>query len=396
MPELTPEQRAKYRRNGAVNASAGGAVLGGAMALNYKTNKTFKRSGAPVMWDAVKNNKLSRHHARWLAGKAGVRALQVTGLPLTAVGIHHMVRPQKNKVIDPAKDVIGRTVQNAAMSDQVKMGQKWVNKAYTEADNAEVVARKKRARHLSQVSGTMGLAALGLRAPSGAAALARHSKSAANVKALARVASHAKTANEASNTLGVGAIGVGSLGSFNFARLQGLEAKRDQVRKDAFLNQYRDRISPKAEEGYRRLTTGIREDNIDAAGNAALGAGLIGYSMKDAYKKRHGLAVLGVLGGATALRSAKRNIESADRQKMARQRIKDKAVERATAGQYGEGRRPVAKASTEDLAKAFVRLRAPRLNAPYPKGILKKPAIRDGHLQRTASGKIVSVRGSIG
>jgi ribosomal protein S18 acetylase RimI-like enzyme len=76
---------------------------------------------------------------------------------------------------------------------------------------------------LSQVSGTMGLAALGLRAPAAARAVSRK----VPVKGLARVAAHEDKATRWSNTLGVTAIGVGSANSFNWAGQQKLERKKD-------------------------------------------------------------------------------------------------------------------------------------------------------------------------
>lgn len=84
-------------------------------------------------------------------------------------------------------------------------------------------------RALSLTSGTLGLAALGLRAPSAAKLAVRRGMTPRGSlgRGIARLASREPAATRMSNTLGVGAIGVGSAGSFNYAAQQKLERKRD-------------------------------------------------------------------------------------------------------------------------------------------------------------------------
>lgn len=99
-------------------------------------------------------------------------------------------------------------------------------KSLTESDTKRLDRHKKAGTLLSLSSGTLGLAALGTRAP----AVAR-SLNGKGVKGLSRLASHEAKATSLSNTLGVTALGVGSAGSFNYAAQQRLERKRDAVSK---------------------------------------------------------------------------------------------------------------------------------------------------------------------
>ena len=110
---------------------------------------------------------------------------------------------------------------------------------------------------------------------------------------------------------------------------------------DRFLNQYGDRISPKAEEGYKYLKRGRNRRIADAgvsAGFAGLSGGVGLHALKRGSK---GWAAVGAAGAALSGVSAARSGNDAARWNSKLGKIKAKAKEREAAGKYG---RPVSKA----------------------------------------------------
>jgi hypothetical protein len=139
------------------------------------------------------------------------------------------VTGEDTRKLSVSSDVVRPVVEHATYQDQVKRGDKHISKFLNESDTKRLDRHKKAGTLLSLSSGTLGLAALGTRAP--AVARAAGNK---GVKGLSRLASHEAKATSLSNTLGVGAIGVGSAGSFNYAAQQKLERKRDAVNKAVY------------------------------------------------------------------------------------------------------------------------------------------------------------------
>jgi len=158
---------------------------------------------------------------------------------------------------------------------------------------------------------------------------------------------------------------------------------------DKFLTQYRDRISPSAEEGYKYLKRGEQSRRIDATGNALLGAGLIGHAGHLAGKKRYAIAGLEGLGGGIALKTAADSRNEAREWNAKRNKIKAAAIQRESEGVWGKER-------NVDLAKSIWFEKGISVGLPYPKGIRRAAGIRTGHLMHTRTGKTVSVRGSVG
>jgi hypothetical protein len=229
---MNEDKKQEYRRNAVGTASAGGATFGAGAYLNRKAEDKLKASGKPGIWDATKARKFSIEHAHFAGKKLGARSLQVTGLPLAAYGIRNIIKPTKNRPVDLHHDVIAPVAHNALLTDQVKRGEHRMSKAVSEE---RIIQRKNRSKRYSRVSGTLGLAALAARSPEAAVSLTRRSKDLAKNPNLLKLAAKEPTFTRHSNTLGIGAIGVGSLGSFNNAKLQGLEAKRakEQINKSA-------------------------------------------------------------------------------------------------------------------------------------------------------------------
>jgi hypothetical protein len=310
------------RRNAAQYVGAGGALLavgaGGNELLNARLKHRMPGVKHPgVMASAGRSLAGKPHgfsssvHVPHMAGKAGVRGVQLSALPLLAAGAKRFVTGEDTRKLSVSSDVVRPVVEHATYQDQVKRGDKHISKAaydpfsrswtpskklltslnrekardvrtgagaqkfvaenrqlaslshgnklevisptspahrlryviphqvyrynprgeaegfkksLSESDTKRLDRHKKAGTLLSLSSGTLGLAALGTRAP--AVARAAGNK---GVKGLSRLASHEAKATSLSNTLGVGAIGVGSAGSFNYAAQQKLERKRDAV-----------------------------------------------------------------------------------------------------------------------------------------------------------------------
>lgn len=374
------------RRNAAYRTVAGASVFGAGAYGNRRVEQSLKNSGQLGLFDATKKMKLKPAHARYLAGKIGARGLQVTGLPLAAVGVKHLVKPSETKRFSVKEEVVSPVLRNTLLHDQVKRGERSLNVNKDAALDQKLHRSRTRARDLALAGGTLGIAALGARAPEVAAAVARKSPKILAKPRVQRLVNFEPKATKASNALGIGAIGVGATGSFNFAHLQSLQNKQD-VKKDAFLNQHRNRISPQAETGYKYLRNGYKHKVFDATAAGVLGAGTVAYSVRELRHKNKPAAVLGTLAGAITLKEAHDNAKAAREWNAKANKIKAKAYERARDGVFGVGR-------NVDMAKSLWVEKS--VIATVPKGLMRKPAIKAGHLMHTRTGKIVSVRGSIG
>lgn len=388
----------KNRLHGVEAAAVGGSLVGVGANVNYRSENALRASGKKGLWDATKARELSSHHAKFIGSKLGARGLQVTGVPLALVGLKHAVTGENTRRLDIHHDVVKPVAHNTVMADQLKRGEKNLSKADVPDYEDKILSAKRRAKNFSRVSGALGLAALGARAPEIANyATKKIPKLAAN-KHVSGVISREPKATKLSNTLGVGAIGVGALGSFNNAKLQNLEFKQGKQRKagiakrdDKFLAQYRNRISPDAEEGYKYLRNGVKHRAVDATAAGALGAGVIAYSARDLRHKNKAGAALGALAGAVSLKEAHDNYKAARAWNAKANKIKAKAYEREAAGEWGKNRQITVAKSFWDVEKASL-----GMVPSVPKGLMRRPAIRQGHLMRTRSGKVVSVNGSIG
>lgn len=351
--------RAENRSRSAQYAAAGGAILGGAAYANHRIDRAF--GDRPKLVQAVRQKKLSMAHAGRAAGKAGVWAARSTALPLTAYGVYGLVRPKrKTEKLRIGRDVVKPMVGHATLRTQEKAVQERVGKrdaSFTRADTNRLTAHKKAGRLLSLASGSMGVAALGLRAPSLAGVAVRRSARAKKVPALQRMAGRRGKATQASNTLSVLAIGTGSVGSFNYAAQQKLENARDKAfvnpggirkslvapgtwkRDDAFLRAYRQNISPSAEQGYKDLKSIRRQNRIQAGAEGTVGALVGGLTISNV--RRHGArlpTIAGLAGtGLSALNSAY-HARSARSQTRRIDKIKAKGFDRASRGELGPER----------------------------------------------------------
>jgi hypothetical protein len=239
---MTTEQD---RRNSLGHAAAGGALFGAGAGANELLNRRLTRHNAVGPFRATYRSARAAMgkktagpgfkagvHLPNAAGKLPARAMQAVGLPLAAYGVVNAVRakPVKTNKLRIKEDVVHPVVHHAVMADQVDAGQKQLErltKALTATDQRKLDAHRRIGRTTSLVGGTLGLAALGARAPGGAKLLGR-----AGVRSgkLVRVASVEPHATALSNTLGVGAIGTGAAGSFNYAAQQKLERKNTVAR----------------------------------------------------------------------------------------------------------------------------------------------------------------------
>ena len=228
------------RERAAEHAIAGAGLIGAGSALDaglHHRLKTKTGSSEGVIWTAMTKPKtLSRKvHLPHLAGKAGVRGMQLAGIPLAVYGTENLIRNKPTRKIEMGRDVLKPVAQHATLRDASQKGEQQLSKYLDPADAKRLDTHRKVGRGLSLTSGTLGLAALGLRTPQAARAVTYQSMKRGKIpaKQVLRLAGKEKKATSLSNTLGIGAIGVGSAGSFNYAAQQRLERKREQVGKSA-------------------------------------------------------------------------------------------------------------------------------------------------------------------
>lgn len=227
----TPRERDSRRANAATHLATGGALLGAAAGANYVNDRSLERKGLDKPIKAARKRKLRPAHGRYLGVKAGIRAAQISGLPLAAYGAYNLVKPDKEVPrVSPRRDVARPIARAVTLQDARDEARRRVAKEALTADERRKLVRRKRVgRDLSLVGGALGLTALALRSPEFARVAASRSRKLAGTKAVGRLAAKEPAATKASNTLGIAAIGSGSIGSFNYASQQRLEAK--QVRK---------------------------------------------------------------------------------------------------------------------------------------------------------------------
>jgi uncharacterized ParB-like nuclease family protein len=191
--------------------------------------------------------------------------------------------------------------------------------------------------------------------------------------------------NTPRNKVAAAAVGAAGLGAYGANRANESKiAKKD----DKFLRQYRDRISPNAEQGYKHLRSGAKSRQVDAVATGALGAGLASYSAKEFRNKNKSGAALSLLGGAVSLKESADNAYAARAWNAKANKIKQRAYQRERDGEFGSGR-------NVDMAKSMWVEKGLSVGLPYPKG-MRRSGIRPGHLRRTRSGKTITVRGSVG
>lgn len=92
-------------------------------------------------------------------------------------------------------------------------------------EQKQLVRRKRKQSTYSLASAGLGATALGLKAPALARFVARKVPKAPGA---ARLGRHAPKADSMATNVGIGSLGVGSLGSLNFARIQRAETKADE------------------------------------------------------------------------------------------------------------------------------------------------------------------------
>ncbi len=95
-------------------------------------------------------------------------------------------------------------------------------------EQQQLIQRRKKARHLSNVAGTLGLAALASRAPQITRAVTSATPSLRVKKPVRAILRAEPKATQVSDALGVASIGVGSANSFNWAKINRSEIKADE------------------------------------------------------------------------------------------------------------------------------------------------------------------------
>lgn len=95
-------------------------------------------------------------------------------------------------------------------------------------EQKQLISRKKKQSKYSLASAGLGLSAFGLKSPALVAAAAKRSKRLSSLKPVKSFAGHAPKADSYATNLGIASLGVGGMGSLNFARIQRAETKADQ------------------------------------------------------------------------------------------------------------------------------------------------------------------------
>ena len=262
-------QKDRRRANAAGHVAAGGSLLAAAGGANYLNDRVLERRGLdkPVK-TVIQRKRLKPAHARYGAAKVGIRAAQVTGIPMLAYGAYNLVKPDERVPrISPKKDVAKPLIRAAAFQDaRDEYARRIAKRQLTEDENARLVRHKKLGRDLSIAGGIMGLGALALRSPEAARVAASRSRRLARSPRVKRLIAREPQATKASNTLGIAAIGSGSIGSFNYAAQQRLEAKQVSKASDADARKY-------LTQGERRRTRAAATGVIGGA-YAGIGGGL--------------------------------------------------------------------------------------------------------------------------
>lgn len=419
----------EQRRHASEALAVGGSMVGASAAANYGMERLMDRKGIKTPARSLLSRKPRLHpaHAPYMVGRAATAATRTVGIPLAAYGAFNILSPaDKVARVRLKDDVVKPTLNTATGRAQAKKVKRQLseNRAarkraesanvaksdLTDDERNELLRRKRKGSRLSLAAGTMGVAALGLRAPELARAAQKVPK-VGGLRALKRVAAHEPAATKASNALGVAAIGTGSIGSFNYAAQQKLERKqvgkslpsegvirgigkvrvlgqhskdhfmvldnrdvrrmvhRDRLTftggkknpnagtqlrlfksDDRFLRNHADRISPEAEAGYRHLREGRNN------------------ALKDVAKDpRHAIE-----HGKKAARWNKRMTK-----------IRAKGYERASNGEYGKGR---------EVEKGLVPKALVRPGSALPK--MRKPALRRSFIQTSPTGRQYTVRGT--
>jgi hypothetical protein len=238
------------RLHAAEATAIGTGMIGGASAANYGLDRMLERKKVKTPPRAILHEakrlvrgggKTAAHplHAPYVAGKVATTSVRAVGLPLAAYGAFNLVSPgDKVARVRFKDDVVKPTVRTATGFEQANRAKnrikvnrearkrtQMVKSALTDKEYNQLQRRKTVGRHISLAAGTMGLTALGLRAPELARATSKVPR-VGKLKALQNLARREKGATQASNALGIAAIGTGSVGSFNYAAQQKLEQKK--------------------------------------------------------------------------------------------------------------------------------------------------------------------------
>lgn len=384
------------RFRSAEHAVTGGGLLIGAAAANHRLDAKLAGRGLKGIYASAVKRNIKPYHAAHAAGKLGVRSLQAAGLPLASVGAYGMVKPHETRRMNVKRDVVRPIVRSATFADAADKGREILSKdggTYsTYGFDGNQLNRKKRARAMNYTAAGLGAAALAARAPAGGKALARR----LDLKPTHRLhnwENHVPAATRLSNRLGIASLSTSAANSYNTGQMHHADIKRSRpvVKSDSFVRQYRDRISPEAESGYNYLRQG-RNRRIGESALSGAGSGLAtGLAVQALRQNARGKAAL--LAGLAASNAAisYRTGKDAKTWNNKMGKIKAKAYERESKGVYG---RPVQ--SRADVAKAFLRVSAVPTGNPFPKGLLRKPAIRSGGIRRLATGGWSTFRGSVG
>jgi len=112
MSELTAQEAHERRRNAAGKLAAGGAMIGGATAIQRQVSrKTGIKGPVGAVKDIARTKRVSAKHGKYAAGWLGTRGVIAAGAPLAAVGAKNLLttKPKHVDRLDLKEDVINES-----------------------------------------------------------------------------------------------------------------------------------------------------------------------------------------------------------------------------------------------------------------------------------------------
>ncbi|NDF13251.1 MAG: hypothetical protein EB060_10625, partial [Proteobacteria bacterium] len=250
---MTPQERSERRKTALKIAGAGAAVSGVGWGIGETARGHMERKKLPTSMFSLKTYGSARRnpktYAGFLAGRALGTGLSAAGTAPMAYGAYNAVNPRRKiERFDSRRDLVDPTIGYATGRNQAAMISRLVDRnppgvakkpesvaKYVDlepAEERELARRKRAARGLAYTTGTTGLTALALTAPQGAKMIRRSSKpffrKLGQNRIARKLAAYEPRTTPTSQFLATAGAGIGGVGSFNFARMQGLEAKREQ------------------------------------------------------------------------------------------------------------------------------------------------------------------------
>lgn len=240
---------------------------------NRRTLEQKATAAAPIVGGAAlggyAGRKLASKVSRNKGSKARIAAMGIGAGLGSAFGASAAI-PATRHAVDVASSGRYRySPKTGIQRREVHKSQPGAIRELPKGEQQTLIRQKKKQSKYSLTSAALGLSAFGLKSPALVGAAAKRSKTLAQMKPVQRFAGHAPKADKYATNLGIASLGVGGMGSLNFARIQRAEAKADQK------------------------ATGIKKGEI----NEAKAKALVNIEKRDYARERNGRFARGGSGG---------------------------------------------------------------------------------------------------